>query len=283
MANSLLDGDTLDQIRQLAATGTRIQRCDVAGRKVWLKRHDAEGVRIAERFHQAISPLLFPRFWRASQPVSASGMTLRESRKFAAFTAAGIPVPQVVATFDQAIAVTDAGPCAAGVLKALKARGDAEGHDAILVRIAAALGRVHRAGLCHGRPHVRDIALDGDRVVFFDFEEEPETQMPLAEAQARDLWILFFHLTTQSMTAGTAARALAAYSAAAPAATLVRLRQMIASMRWMVQIGRIIGRIYLGADLRRFLSSTSALLDAFDAADHSPSETHPLSPKAAAS
>src|SRR5690606_39575859 len=66
---------------------------------------------------------------------------------------------------------------------------------AMLVEMAGALGRVHARGLCHGRPHPRDLFRTADgRWGYLDFEEEPEASMPLAAAQAREVWLMFMEI-----------------------------------------------------------------------------------------
>ena len=234
----------------------RTRRAEHEGRQVWIKRYDTERPSFGSRAHRILTKLVPIPFWRPSLPLRPGEMVARELRKYAAFESAGIAVPEIVGARRATIVIADVGPSLAHILKRLKAAGAVRDHDVLLVRMARALGEVHRAGLCHGRPHPRDMGLLGDRIAFFDFEEEPETVMPLADAQARDVWLLFLHITSLAIEAETPARALDSYARMAPGETQTRLAALVGSMWWIIPLGRAISRIHFGGDLRRLLGAT---------------------------
>ncbi len=149
-----------------------------------------------------------------------------EKRKAQAFLAAGFEVPRIVYGEGPVLVLSDVAPIIQDRLKCLR-KENAQEHDELLIHCAHALGKAHAKGLCHGRPHPRDFFQKNGVAGFLDFEEEPEAVMPLAVAQARDVWLLFFQITAQARFSKTPHRALAAYRAAAPADVVPELHRIV--------------------------------------------------------
>ncbi len=240
----------------------RIVPLIVGGRRVWVKRYDVERMPFGKVLHALASPLL-PVFLRSS-PRRQSGLE-RERRKMERFRSAGFPVCDILFADKAALVLSDAGESAQKRLGELRSM-DAATHDDLLVKLAQALGEAHRAGLCHGRPHPRDMFLRDDRVGFLDFEEEPEAVMPLPMAQARDLWLLFLQVSFRAALPGTQMRAFSAWRAAAPAAVVPALAQLVGFFhRWMAPL-RLLPENMLGKDALYAVKATSFLKSALDAA-----------------
>ena len=238
----------------LAGSPRRLSRSVVDGRTVWIKRFDTEARPLPKRLHALVSSLL-PGFLRASPNVDAEGQALREMRKAAQFAAAGFPVPSILWRGGAVLALAEVGEIVEPLLARLSAE-DAAHHDALLVEMAAALGRAHGAGLCHGRPHPRDMFRRADGAWgFLDFEEEPEAAMPLAAAQARDVWLLFMQIAARTADEAAKARAFVAWRAGAPAAVLPELRKVIAVFSPLLPALRLLKPIGLGKDGRRLLDA----------------------------
>lgn len=240
----------------------RIVPLIVGGRRVWVKRYDVERMPFGKVLHALASPLL-PVFLRSS-PRRQSGLE-RERRKMERFRSAGFPVCDILFADKAALVLSDAGESAQKRLGELRSM-DAAAHDDLLVKLAQALGEAHRAGLCHGRPHPRDMFLRDDRVGFLDFEEEPEAVMPLPMAQTRDLWLLFLQVSVRAALPGTQMRAFSAWRAAAPAAVVPALAQLVGFFhRWMAPL-RLLPENMLGKDALYAVKATSFLKSALDAA-----------------
>jgi hypothetical protein len=143
---------------------------------------------------------------------------------------------------------------------------DSMPHDELLVDLARALGEAHRAGLCHGRPHPRDMFLRDGRIGFLDFEEEPEAVMPLAMAQARDVWLLFLQISPQAILPETEARALAAYRAVAPLDVIPALRTITGFFARVSAPLRLLPMSWLGKDGRYAVKATTFLTGALNIA-----------------
>ena len=152
-------------------------------------------------------------------------------------------------------------------------------HDRMLVEMAAALGRVHARGLCHGRPHPRDMFYGDGVWGFLDFEEEPEAAMPLAVAQARDVWLMFMQIAGRSLQEGTDARAFAAWRAEAPSMVVPELRTVVSFFSVLLPGLRLLEPLGLGKDGRRLLNATgflrAALAGSGSAVPEAAAETKP--------
>ena len=56
--------------------------------------------------------------------------------------------------------------------------------------------------MVHGRPYLRDMTWDGEKIGFLDLEEDPLTVMPIAAGQARDIWIFLSAVSKFSKNIG---------------------------------------------------------------------------------
>ena len=244
----------------LAGSPRRLFPAELDGRTVWVKRFDAETRPLPKRLHAWLSPLLPVAFLRASPDADAAGLAAREVRKAARFAAAGIPVPAILWREGAVLALSQVATIVEPELLRLQAAGDVAGHDALLVEMAAALGRAHGAGLCHGRPHPRDMfRRDDGEWGFLDFEEEPEAAMPLAAAQARDVWLLFMQIAGRTGDERARAAAFDAWRARAPTAVVPELRRAMSVLCVLLPGLKALRPLGLGKDGRRLLDSILCL------------------------
>lgn len=245
-------------LRLLAGPRQRMSSVEIDGRAVWIKRFDAERRPIAKWLHALLSPVLPAAFLRASPAVNAARLAEREARKAEKFRVAEIPTPAVLYRGAGVLVLSDVAEIVENALHRLRDVDPAE-HDRMLVEMAAALGRVHARGLCHGRPHPRDMFYGDGVWGFLDFEEEPEASMPLSVAQARDVWLLFMQIAGRSLLEGTDERAFAAWRAEAPAAVKAELRKVVSFFSIFLPALRLLRPLGLGKDGRRLLDATSFL------------------------
>jgi len=226
----------------------RVVRGVICGQTVWVKRYDRGLPPLGKVIHEAISPFLWPAVLKASPHRNARELAEREARKIAAFRAAGLNVPQVFYRKGSFIVLSHEGVSLESVLSDLRTR-DPVAHDRLLAGCVDLLARVHNAGLCHGRPHKRDIVVEGDTWSFVDFEEEPEAVMPLGAAQARDVWLLFLRIAHSALDGDTPRRAFTAYRRSASEAVLEELRTLVRIFRPLLPVLRVILRVRPGGDL----------------------------------
>ncbi|MHC5306319.1 serine/threonine protein phosphatase [Bartonella sp. LJL80] len=247
--------------RQLIAScaGERIATVMRDGQKVWIKRQGIERRPFGKRLHAAFSFLLPAAFMRASPVRDAVAMNEQEVRKINAFAKAGIAVPQILAIDGPALMIADVGQTVQKRLDALR-KTNPQAHDALLVECAAALGKAHASGLVHGRPHPRDMFLTDGGLGFFDFEEEPEAVMPLATAQARDAWLLFFQISAQAIAKDqTQDAAFSAWAGSVSRESLQQLGKLVRFFSIFITPLKLVRPIYLGGDGKRMLSAMEFL------------------------
>lgn len=249
----------------------RLSRIHVDGRSVWIKRFDTEKPTLPRRLHGALSPLLPAAYLRATPVLDAAGLTQREIRKSAAFQAAGFQTPAILWHGREALALSDVAQTGEPLLEQMR-QNDPAKHEDLLVSLTETLGKAHAAGLCHGRPHPRDMFFLADGSWgFFDFEEEPEVVMPLASAQARDVWLMFMQISSRALGRETKIRAFNAWRAQAPAQILPELHRIVAGFSLLLPGLKALRKIHLGSDGKRLLAATSFLRAALrdTIADHS--------------
>jgi len=227
-----------------------------AGEKVWIKRYDTEKLAFSRWLHDGISPLLPWHFLRAAPVRDSHDLVRQELRKMLAFKSAGLAVPEPICAFDTGLMLADVGETLQERLNVLRPL-DTVAHDNLLIQCAETLGKAHSLGLCHGRPNLRDMFVEEREIGFFDFEEEPEAVMPLAQAQARDVWLLFFQITTQSVDREhTPQAAFNSWRRHIFTETLYALRQIIRFFRIFCLPLKLSQPIWLGKDGKHVLNAT---------------------------
>lgn len=259
-AIELADDEIAEVLRALVESDERVQRLELPHRCLWIKR---QGVKLLPRFvsfQGLAATLLRVPHLRPSPQLSPEKMQAREIARMRAFADAGFAVPAIAYQSKTAMVMEDVGQTLASRLRGMR-KSDIPGHEALLVQAADALGRVHAAGLSHGRPHVRDFFLRDGEVGFMDFEEDPASVMPLEMAQARDIFLYFLVVTTASIRPDeTCPAAFAAWSRHASDAARYELRALTTLASRILPLIRLIGRVHMGSDLRRFIMATEFLM-----------------------
>lgn len=236
--------------------GRRITSINISGRRVWIKRYDIEPLTLPKRLHWFLSPILYPVFLRGSEPAFGEAGVERECSKMAAFRAAGFAVPEVIYRSGATLILSDVSPI---LTQQLFGAPEEEKRES-LAKLFSALGRVHGAGLVHGRPHLRDVSVQNGEICFFDFEEAPETAMPLADAQARDLWLLMLPLVDWAPDEETRIVCLKTWLATAPSPAVLALIRFLGFCRPVVAAARLLPARLGGSDLNRFLATARFLV-----------------------
>ncbi len=255
----MTDGDIETLLAALMRETHRVERVDLSFGAVWIKRYGTERPPVWTKAQTALANLFRQPFLRPSPYLDSKGMIAREIRRIRAFAERGVPVPDVLYSSGSALVLSDVAPTVTARLDVLRDE-DPVAHDDLLVACAAHLGALHARRLCHGRPHPRDFFIAGEAIGFMDFEEEPEAAMPLATAQARDVWLLFLQLVDRARLGDvTAQKAFAAWRASAPGNIHAELAGMLRFLGKFLWLTRLIGRVHMGSDLRRFLAATGYL------------------------
>ena len=260
----LEDADIAVLMQALLTSDRRILQMHLSIGSVWIKRQGTEQAPWWAKFQLFMASLLPYAFLKPSPILKPAAMMTREKRRMIEFGDKGFPVPDIIYASETAIVLSDVGPTVQRILKTKRGAGDID-HDALLVDCAAAIGDLHAAGLCHGRPHVRDFFLRDGRIGFMDFEEEPQAVMPLETAQARDVWLLFLPLVMLAQNGrATLDAAYRAWVSRAPQAARAELRRLVRVLGRFLPLARLIGRVRMGSDLQRFILATDYLKNAVE-------------------
>lgn len=205
--------------RMLAEPPRRVRRLDLAdGRRFWLKRVE----RLSGRLRL-----------QKGDPERAFAA---ERDGLRALNAAGVPVAGVAAEGPDWVLMPDAGPTLPEVV------ADTDCREADKLRAFAeagrALGRLHWAGMAHGRPAVRDVCWDGRTARFIDLER-------FRQAKRAGFWqaadVVMFAQTAFTLWPEDGRwleAALGAYAQNAPEGALAGARRLA---RWLVPVGWLAG------------------------------------------
>jgi tRNA A-37 threonylcarbamoyl transferase component Bud32 len=192
-----------------------------------------------------VRALLLPdgrRFWLKRVERLSGRLRLQKGDPAKAFAAereglralgsAGLPVAGVVAEGADWLLMPDAGPVLPEVV------GDPVRSEAEMLRAFAeagrALGRLHWAGMAHGRPAVRDVCWDGRAARFIDLER-------FRRAKRAGFWqaadVVMFAQTAFTLWPEEPRwleAALAAYAVSAPEGAVTAVRRLV---RWLAPVG----------------------------------------------
>jgi tRNA A-37 threonylcarbamoyl transferase component Bud32 len=248
----------------LLGGSNRIEKVVLSHRTVWIKRYGTEKPTWWRHLQAALSHLIPLPYLRPSPYLSPREMAEREQQRIRQLASHDIAVPDVLYASRGAIVLADVGITVQTRLHQLKGVDvDARFHDDLLVACAAELGRLHASGEAHGRPYPRDMFFAGERLGFMDFEEEPQAVMPLEMAQARDLWLLFLQISSNArLGRETFDRAYQAWAKRASSSAIAQLGHMTGFLGRFLSLARLIGRVRMGSDLRRFIVATEYLMTA---------------------
>lgn len=156
------------------------------GRRVWVKKSVSSKTRHWHVLQKAVTFCLPFPVLRTTVSKGGAESLRQEAGRLREFKAKGIHVPDVLALDNDILVMSHLGP---QLKEFLEKETDPEIRLSMLKKAVKALADMHRSGLAHGRPYLRDMTWDGERIGFLDFEENPTAVMSLEAAQARDIWL----------------------------------------------------------------------------------------------
>lgn len=208
--------------RAFDAGAGRTSRFVLNGQECWLKRREQLSLR-----------------WRLQKGDPARAFT-RERAALQLLGAQGLPVAPILAQGEDYVVIGDCGPSLARMFRSAEP-SPAE-------RIAAfraaghALARLHRAGVAHGRPSVKDVCYRDGHIAFIDFERFVPAPAPLA-AQRNDLLIFVSSAYAFAQhDAPEVAAACSAYRDAAPDGIWEAAVRLSRRVRWIDRLTRPLQR-----------------------------------------
>lgn len=157
-------------------------------KQLWLKRRPFSKKTLWHTLQHVVSKIVrLPLFYPTVSKGGADSLHFEASR-LRLFQAQGIAVPAVYAVTDVLLITEDTGEQLHAFLGKSENKNNVEKY---LKQVADCLIAVHKAGLYHGRPSLKDMTLQDGILYFIDLEEDCLQQMSLEEAQARDIWLFF--------------------------------------------------------------------------------------------
>jgi hypothetical protein len=263
--------DSLLRAAVTAARGVSPDRTfplDHDGRRLWVKQaapalHPLVHVLQSAAALALALPVLRPPRRRLPAAVLAD-----EAAALRMFARAGLPVPTVVAHWDDALVLDDGGHKLEGLL----GPADAEVRRAMVVAAAHLLLRVHRAGLWHGGAQIRNFTwsegtwsggtwADGAPGLL-DLEDQAGlVHLPLPVRHARDVLLFLYSVIRYGDAVMAPAAAILLGGSAAPVRTeLARARARLAGPIRLLR--PVLPR--LGRDGRQVLAAYTAIAHALD-------------------
>jgi tRNA A-37 threonylcarbamoyl transferase component Bud32 len=162
----------------------RILKLEHDGRLIWIKQYNESKVRTWHRIQRAVTSLIPIGIFKTT--VSDFNSLTGEAIRLRKFREKDIPVPEVIYARPGLCAVYDVG---GGFREKLRSIDNPNERLSLLKQATLNLANMHQAGLCHGRPLLKDMTWDNGVIYFIDLEEDPLRVMSLAQAQARDIWL----------------------------------------------------------------------------------------------
>ena len=204
----------------------RVSRLEWQGRRIWLKRPETR------------SSLR----WRLQKGDPARAFR-RELDGLGALAKAGMPVPQVLDQGADFLFLADAGRTLDAMLADPGTPPElaSEGASEAVQAAARVLARLHRQGMAHGRPYLRDLCWDGAQVTLIDFERYRTRAGALR--QGADLVMFLGSLLARPAGGAHLHPAIAAYRMAAPDRTLRAARIWLACLTPLGPIARLVCRL----------------------------------------
>lgn len=225
----------------------------------WVKQFNWRNVTFGRVFHRGITPLLRKQYLKAAPIYISDKALLKECEKAKIFQEAGLLTPEIVLTHRNFMVTKDAGSTLVSELVKMREESQFDKHDQLLCEWAAQIGKIHAAGLCHGRPETRDTIYQDGNWIFFDFEEFPEEVMPLQFAQARDLFLIFHILSRDMHEKSNLDAAMSAYREYGPADAYDALRSALEDVKFVNSLIFKIPPKIRGRDLRQSIGSIEFL------------------------
>jgi tRNA A-37 threonylcarbamoyl transferase component Bud32 len=181
---------------------SRTMSGDYEGQRLWIKQSVPPKARIWHALQKFLAAVTDMPILRATVSPGRHESLAAEAHRLGIFAERGFHVPKVVGLYQDMMVMTCAGP----QLRAwLDSTLDCNKRKQALTAAIETLADLHAKGFAHGRPYMRDMTWDGTKIGFLDLEEDPVKVMPLATAQARDVWIFLSAASRYARTPGNKA------------------------------------------------------------------------------
>lgn len=169
-----------------------------------------------------------PVFRSTHNPDAIEALSV-EAKRLRELAQTGFYVPRVIEQTRDHLVLSDVGTCVGNVLRDAKTPAE---RRQVMERVVDHLAEVHCAGTYHGRSVAKDLTISPDgQIGMIDLEHEPLKVMPLADAQSRDIWLLFMSAAKYQKQDPTLVTDMAdRYEEKAPAAAVAALSRNVSRL-----------------------------------------------------
>lgn len=175
------------QVRQ-ALAHTHISKIQWGGKTLWIKGVDPDKQSQAHCLKKKLLQKLLPSIAAPTATCGQETIAL-EKKRLQLFHQNSLPAPELVGSGPDWLALSDL-----GTTLEIKIRyAPPAQRRQFLLRGLEALHTLHRHGIVHGRPVLRDMAITQEgHIGFLDLSEDPLSFMSFEEAQLRDFWLYIY-------------------------------------------------------------------------------------------
>lgn len=224
-------------------------------KQFWLKRRPFSKKNLWHTLQHIVSKIAqLPLFYPTVSQGGAESLHF-EAARLRLFQAQGIAVPAVFAVTDVLLITEDTGQQLHAFL------GKPENRDSVekyLKKAADCLIAVHKSGLYHGRPSLKDMTLKDEILYFIDLEEDCLQQMTLEEAQARDIW-LFFNSAANHASEAFLALLFTQFQEHIPASVAKKLDKTVQIFKPLRKVASVLQGARWGRDVRNALKANKIM------------------------
>jgi len=180
----------LIESKRLDNEAKRTFSLEYKGDKIWVKQSESAETNIWHKLSGMIASLIHSPLFIPTVATDGKSSLEGEAKRIEYYALQGVHVPHVIAKSDQWLALSDA-----GIPLNVFARDpkiDVDSKLKAILQSVHTIVQLHQQNLWHGRPALRDLAYDGEKVTLIDFEEDPGIILNPHECMVRDLF-LFVH------------------------------------------------------------------------------------------
>jgi tRNA A-37 threonylcarbamoyl transferase component Bud32 len=244
-----------DVVRQQATL--LVTRLVYDGHTIWVKRRPDSKKTLWHRLQYILSWLIPIAILRPTSSAGGSASLAQEAERLQLFDAHHIAVPKVLALTADMLILSDTGTSLVALLDSMI---DQQSCFQFIQMAIQNLAHLHQAGLCHGRPFLRDMTYRDDKIYMIDLEEDPEHVMSLPQAQARDIWLFINGAARYAGNDGVfLQRLFDHYRTLAPEAPIVELQKFVRLLKPVRILCEYLVMPWAGRDVKRAVLANKAL------------------------
>ncbi|WP_141696821.1 lipopolysaccharide kinase InaA family protein [Methylophaga muralis] len=176
--------------KQIPLNDERVFDVKLQGSRFWIKQAEASSSTIWHYLSSIIAKISDNPLFTPTVTIDGNTALTGEIQRINQLKNEGASVPQIIASGENWFATADHGITLQKLFKRSELNDKQLQH--ILEQAAIALANLHNLGAWHGRPALKDILWDGEKVTLIDFEENPISHLTPVQCMSRDLF-LFMH------------------------------------------------------------------------------------------